>query len=312
MFLVCGEALFDLFGVGETASGGMRLDARMGGSPFNVAIGMARLGQRAALLTGISTDAFGVRLAEALGREGVSTHYLLRSGRRTTLSVVALDPSGSPSYAFYGVGSSDASITEADLPSLGADVTGLHLGSYSIAVPPVADAFAALAERERDRFIALDPNVRPSVEPDMAVWRRRIDALRRHADLIKVSEEDIAALHPGEDPERVATAWTAAGAMAVVLTRGGDEVVVWRGADVLRLMPPPVTVADTVGAGDAFQAALLSSLAADGDPGAVLRNASAERLHAILERAARAASLTCQRVGADLPRAAELDVELVN
>ena len=307
MFLVCGEALYDLFATGDVASGDVRFDGRIGGSPFNVAIGMSRLGASAALFTGVSTDTLGERLIKALERESVSTEYLIRTGRRTTLSVVALDVAGSPSYTFYGVGSADCSIALDDLPVLGSDIAGLHLGSYSIAVTPVADAFAALVEREKSRFISLDPNVRPTVEPNMSVWRTRIDALRRKASLIKVSAEDLATLFPGADPVHIAQEWANDGPELVVLTDGARAGIAIQGSVNIRFVPPQVQVVDTVGAGDAFQASLLASLAAFAPVRrGVLSAMAVDDLETILTRASHAASVTCERCGADLPRLEDL------
>ena len=117
MFLICGEALYDLF-VEEETPAGLRIDARIGGSPFNVAVGLARLGRPAALLTGVSTDALGDRLAAALDGEGVETRFLARMPNPTTLAVVALGPEGEPRYTFYGEGAADRSLTAANLPEL--------------------------------------------------------------------------------------------------------------------------------------------------------------------------------------------------
>ena len=303
-FLVCGEALFDLFQTGGDESGTLVFEARAGGSPFNVAIGIARLGGRAALLSGISTDPLGNRLAALLAGEGADTGYLVRSARRTTLSVVGFDSDGCPDYTFYGAGSADCSLEIDDLPAtLPPEVAGLHFGSYSIAVAPAADAFAVLAARHAERFISLDPNVRPTIEPDMALWRRRVDHLRRYANLVKVSEEDLAHLYPGAAPEAILAHWAEEGADLVVLTRGGQEIEARRGEDVIRVTPPPVEPVDTVGAGDSFQAALLSAI----DP-AHLKEAPRAELEAALERAACAAAITCTRPGADLPRREELRI----
>lgn len=307
MFVVCGEALYDLFVTGEGQGGQADIDARAGGSPFNVSLGMARQGADVALLTGVSRDRMGERLAGILAKEGVSAQYLLRSDRRTTLSLVDLDASGSPSYAFYGDGSADTGVTAAEMPSLGAGVTGLHFGSYSLAVPPVADAFAALAEREAGRFIALDPNVRPTIQPDMAVWRNRIDHFRRFATLVKVSDEDLSMLYPGMDPLDVARDWATGAAALVVVTRGGGEVLALHGGEVFSVTPPRVTVVDTVGAGDTFQATLLAALCAQPDPAAALRMMGRDAVEALLQRAAVAAAITCSRRGAELPTAAEID-----
>ncbi len=307
MFLVCGEALYDLFASGDSDGSDIGFDGRIGGSPMNVAIGMARLQVPTALLTGISTDLLGSRILAALLREGVDTRYITRSGRPTTLSLVGLDGAGQPSYAFYGNGSADCSLTEHDLPVLDRTVKGLHFGSYAIAVEPVATALAALAQRESSRFISLDPNVRITVEPRLNTWRRRINAMRKRATLIKVSDEDLALLYPDTDPLETARDWAQSGPSMVVLTRGGDDVIAYRGTDEIRVTPPRVEIVDTVGAGDAFQASLLASLAAKRDPGDFLRESDRDILQEILARAARAAAIVCSRRGANPPHLEDLE-----
>ena len=310
MFLVCGEALYDFFFGEEGANGALSVDARPGGSPYNVSIGMSRLGATSALLTGLSNDMLGARLASVLEGEGVSAEYLIRTQRQTTLSLVGVDEAGGPSYAFYGAGSADTSLTEADLPALGADVSGLHFGSFSIAVSPVADAFASLALAQRERFISLDPNVRPTIEPDMAVWRARLDALRPLTSLLKVSDEDLGMLYPDSDPVDVARAWAADGPDLVVLTQGGGEAIALRGSEEYRVIPPKTTVIDTVGAGDTFMASLLTDISAQSEPKAHLAGLSGSEVETLITRAATAAAITCERRGADLPTAADLNARL--
>ena len=301
MFLVCGEALFDVFVKDEGDAASFDLNAQVGGSPFNVAIGMSRLGVPCALFTGVSNDLFGTRLNAVLAAEGVDRRYVVQTGRRTTLSIVGLNEAGSPSYSFYGVGSADCSLTVQDLPIIDDSISGLHFGSYSIAVSPVADALATLALRQKDQFISLDPNVRPTVEPDMTVWRRRVDALREVASLIKVSDEDLSYLYPESDPIDVIRQWSST--KLVVMTRGSNDVIAVRGDQQIQVSPPPVTVVDTVGAGDAFQASLLAGLSEkDFDFSAL----SAKELEALINNAARAASITCTRRGADLPSSLEI------
>lgn len=310
MFVVCGEALYDMFVTGEGAHGQFGVDARAGGSPFNVALGMARQGAEVGLLTGLSTDAMGRRLAGVLADEGVAPDYLVRTDRRTTLSVVDLGPDGAPAYAFYGSDSADCGLRVDDLPALGDDVTGLHFGSYSIAVTPVADALAALASREAHRFLSLDPNVRPTIQPDFDVWKARIDPLRRLAGLVKVSDEDLDLLYPGAAPLDIARDWAAQGPGMVVVTRGGGDVLAVRGGDTLTVAARQVDVIDTVGAGDTFQATLLAALGEHADPAAALSGMTREGVEALLGRAAAAAAITCSRRGADLPRTADIDTFL--
>ena len=307
MYLVCGEALFDVFLDHEDGPGMLRFDARAGGSPMNVAIGIARLGGTSGLLTGISTDLLGTRLVELLSAEKVSTDYLLRPERRTTLSLVALDREGHAEYVFYGLGSADCSIERDDLPRIGSEVTGFHFGSYSLVVKPVADAFAAVAAGAGERFVSVDPNVRPTVEPDLDAWRTRVAEYACLADLIKISSEDLAYLYPRVSAEKVAEDWLDAGVQAVVVTDGANDVFACtRGGVAIRLTPPGFDVVDTVGAGDSFQAALLARLADLGDPKKVVTALDSEILKDLLDYALRAAAVTCGRRGANLPRSDEI------
>ncbi|WP_339950589.1 carbohydrate kinase [uncultured Albimonas sp.] len=305
MFLVCGEALWDLFAVeGE----GLSFDARVGGSPFNVAVGLARLGQGAALFTGLSTDRLGERLLEALKAEGVATHALVRTEKPSTISLVDLGADGSPRYAFYGEGAADRALTPADLPQLGPDTWGLHAGSYSLAVEPVGSTLLALFERERGRrLLTLDPNVRLTIQPDTAIWLSRLAKFLACADVVKVSDEDLGLLFPGRPVEEAAAEWLAAGPALVVVTRGARGAVAFSPAGRVEAPGRTVEVVDTVGAGDTFQAALIAVLA---ELGATTRAAvealDAKSISGLLDFAVQAAALTCARRGADLPRRAEL------
>jgi fructokinase len=307
MILVCGEALFDVFVQPGETEAEIRMDARAGGSPFNVAIGLARLGTRAGMLTGLSTDVLGERLFGQLAREGVETRFLLRKEKRTTLSLVALGAGGAPAYTFYGAGSADGSLTGSDLPALDDSVKALHFGSYSLTVSPTADAFAALAAREARRFISLDPNIRLTVEPSLELWRRRVAMMIPLASLIKVSLEDIETLFPGEEPLAVARGWLVQGAALVVVTKGPEGVTAFREGERLDGPAMPAEVVDTVGAGDSFQAALLHHVEQGGLLSRqALREAPREALLAAFAFAARAAAITCGRRGADLPSRADM------
>ena len=309
MFLVCGEALFDFFLESETGPASATYAARAGGSPFNVAVGLARLGVGSGLLCGLSTDLLGARLGQVLADEGVSTRYAVTTDRPTTLSLVGLDAAGVPAYQFYGRGSADIGLAAEDLRIPGDEVVGLHFGSYSIAAAPVADAMARLALMDERRFVSLDPNVRLNVEPDLDIWRERLEVLASRADALKVSAEDLDLLRPGAAHENVAADFISKGVSLVVITDGGDMAVGWSAGGVrAAATPPATTVVDTVGAGDTFQAVLIESLLrAPEGPRAAAREVNGDRLGAMLARCARAAAITCSRRGADLPRAAELE-----
>lgn len=310
MYLICGEALFDLFGE-NTAGDGVSFDGRIGGSPFNVAMGLARLGEDAAFFGGISNDALGEKLVGKFRTEGVSERYILRSDYLTTLSVVQKDDHGSPAYTFYGENAADRMVTQADLPQFDTPPAFLHVGSYTALVEPVAGALKALIERERDHsLISFDPNIRPTVVADMSLWRSNTEALIPLTDLVKVSDEDLDLIAPGETAADVARKWLAAGAGLVVVTRGGDGASAYAPGITVECPGINVRVEDTVGAGDTFQAALLAGL---GHLGVTNREALSgleeARLRRLLEFAVKAAAITCSRRGADLPRKSELEKE---
>lgn len=307
MFIVCGEALMDVFATADTPTGTL-LDARIGGSPLNVAIGLARLGQRAAFLGGLSTGFLGDRLWRALDEEGVDLSCAQRLDAPTTLGLVGLDAKGVASYDFYGDRGADRRLPMSALDRVPADAAAVHLGSFAMVVEPTASTQRALVERVQGRaLVAYDPNVRLNVEPDLARWRETIDWMLPRTQLLKISDEDLERLYPGESPDALAARWRAAGVELVVLTRGGEGASGWNAAGRVDVPGRTVAVVDTVGAGDTFQAALLAGLAETGRlhpgaPGAM----PATALRALLDFAATAAAVTCSRRGADLPRRAEL------
>ena len=188
MFVVCGEALMDVFGGADNAHG-LMLDARIGGSPLNVAIGLARLAQPVAFFGALSTGFLGQRLMRALRDEGVATEAVARLDAPTTLGLVGLDEAGVPSYSFYGHGCADRLLPLDALATVPAAARAFHFGSYAMVVEPVAATQRALVEREHARsLIAYDPNIRLNVEPDIA-------ALARHAAVD-------AAAHPPAEGQR--------------------------------------------------------------------------------------------------------------
>ncbi|MEQ8357118.1 MAG: carbohydrate kinase [Kiloniellaceae bacterium] len=307
MFLICGEALYDVFPSSETAEG-FNLDARIGGSPFNVAVGLSRFGRKSALFTGLSSDPLGRRLERALTAEGVETRYLVKKQNPTTLAVVGLTPAGVPHYTFYGHDAADRAVTVDDLPDLPAEVTGLHFGSYSLVVGETADAFLALAQRHgSDHIVSLDPNVRLNVEPDVTVWRRRVEAFSEIADLVKVSDEDLEMLFPGDGIESAVTRWHSRGVQLVVITRGAQGALASLRGEVFEVPGRKVETVDTVGAGDTFQAALLCGLEELGQATKTgLAGLGLNDCRRLVEFAIAAASVTCSRRGADLPRRGEV------
>ncbi len=307
MLLVCGEALFDLFMTGTPGQVDL-FKARHGGSPYNVAVGLARHGAAVGFFAGVSEDFLGEQIINALHAEAVATSYVVRKTAPTTLSLVMLGADGVPSYAFYGDGAADRILTLADLPKLAPEVTALHFGSYTLVCPPTADTYFALAQREAgQRLLSIDPNVRLNVEPDVALWRRRLVAWVKIADVVKVSAEDLELLYPGCDVDQTARLWLSEGPALVVVTKGGEGAVAFTRREEVAMVAPAVNMIDTVGAGDAFQAALLDQLLRRGCTGGLqLAALSALELQSILRFACMAGALTCTRQGADLPRRDEI------
>ena len=306
MYLVCGEALFDFFAQSpeSMATGQVDFRAIAGGSPFNVAVGLRRLGVDTALFAGLSTDYLGRRLKQVLVNEGVSTEYLHDLDAPTTLAMVALDASGSPAYSFRGEGCADRQLHGHHLPLLGPEVRGVHVGSFSLVVQPVGDTLLALVKRESgQRLISLDPNVRLNPEPDIERWRQRISELIPYADVIKVSDEDLELLYPGQDAQQIARSWLDHRCQLVFLTRGSQGASVFSREHGQRSVRASlVQVADTVGAGDTFQAAVIAWLTGHGlDSIEGVQGLSALQLDALLDFASRAAALTCSKTGPDLP-----------
>ena len=311
MFVVAGEALMDVF-TGATTPTGIALDARIGGSPLNVAFGLARMGQPVAFLGGLSSGQLGERLADALRAEGVSLEAVHRSDAPTTISLVGVDTHGVPEYAFYCEGAADLTLPLEALARMPAAARALHVGSYTMIVGKTAKTQAALIERVRGKLlVSYDPNLRLNVEPDVGAWRTTLDWMLPRIDILKLSDEDLHLLYPGMDPFAFAADCLGKGTGLVALTRGGQGATAWHANGVVEVAPVKVDVIDTVGAGDTFQAALLTRLAELGalSPKGV-RTLATAALQDAMGFAARAAAITCSRRGADLPRRAELTAAL--
>jgi fructokinase len=311
MFVVCGEALMDVFAVCETGTG-ITLDARIGGSPFNVALGLARLGQPVSFFGALGKGFLGERLMRAFIEEGVLTGSIVRTEAPTTISLVGLDARGVPSYSFYGEGSADRQLTVQDLSVLPPQISAIHFGSFATVVEPIASTSRALIEREHARgaqgaVISYDPNIRLNVEPDVQRWRDQLQWMLPRTQVFKISDEDADLLFPGQPVEALAAQWLATGVPFVIVTRGAQGALAWCKAGAVVVPPVKVEVIDTVGAGDTFQAALLTWLAEHEllRP-AALAAISTDHLAQAATFAVKAAAITCSRRGADLPRRAEL------
>ena len=293
--VVAGEALVDLVPGGDD-----RLDAHPGGGPFNTARTLGRLACPVAFLGRISTDRFGARLAGELAADGVALDACVRTDDPTTLALVELDARGNAAYRFYTEGTAAAGLTPVDaLAALPRATTYLHVGTLGLVLEPVADALEAVVrELHGHALVMVDPNCRPAATPDPAAYRERLGRVLARADVVKVSEEDLAWLGV---PARTLLDQ---GPAAVLLTRGGDGAVALTARGETAIPAPPVEVVDTIGAGDAFSGGWLAwwserGLARDAlaDPAAV---ADATGFACLV------AARTCERPGASPPRRSEL------
>lgn len=304
MIVVAGEALIDL-----VAEPDGRYRALPGGSPANVAVGLARLGRRTEMLARISRSPFGRLIRDHLDSNGVGLSHAVTAAQPATLAVVTRDPDTEPHYDFYLDGTADWAWSDSELPARLPDGTrALCTGSLALAIAPGADVLTGLLRREQGRVtIVLDPNVRPGVMDTGPTGRARIEADVALADVVKVSAADLEALAPGEPVTDVAARWLSLGPRLVVVTRGADgaHAVTADGA-AIDVPGRPVEVVDTIGAGDAFTSGLVDALDRHGllgDGGHRLGRAGHVALRKIVEHATLVAALTCTRPGADPPDA---------
>ena len=308
--LICmGEILIDFLPIEQ---GGRTVGFTMhpGGAPFNVAVGLSRLGQPTAFAGKVSTDMFGRYLRAYAEGEGIDTRFLLPADAPTTLAFVAVE-GGEPVFAFYGEGAADTLLAPDEVPAALFDETAiLHFGSISLLRGTTPSAVLSTARRLQGRaLLSFDPNVRPGLVRDEAAYRALLDQLFSLADIVKLSAVDIAWLAPGQSVEQFAAGLLERqqGPVLVAVTRGGQGVLVRAGAQRWELPTFPVTIVDTVGAGDAFSAGLLAGLAEHGATSRTdVEQMQPETLAEVVRFAAATAALTCTRAGADPPRRAEV------
>lgn len=295
--VVIGEALIDLVMPDSSP-----IEAVLGGAPFNTARALARLGGRVELCTTISRDRFGEALLSALGTDGVGVDVVERCDAPTTLAAAELSAGGSAEYRFYIDGTSAPRLERRVIDPAPA---WLFTGGLGLVLQPLADRVieivGALPATSR---VMVDVNARPRVIDDPEAHRARVEHIAGRCDVMKVSDEDLAHLFPGTTTESGIERLVAAGARLVVVTAGGQPVrAISRDADIE--VPVPVTeVVDTIGAGDTFDAGMLSwwtePAHADVDP---LDDAS---VRSAIGRGIAAAAVVVGRRGADPPRWDEL------
>jgi len=301
VIVVCGEALIDMVTTGDSTR-----RPTPGGGPFNTARALARLEAPAAFLGHFSTDEFGRMLADQLAADGASLALATFGPEPTTIAIANIGGDGLAEYEFMIQGTSAPNLTRDMIPAeLPVDVKAVHLGTLGLVLEPMASSLAALVRREHGRrLVMLDPNIRPILTTDPQ-YRPRLDSLISQSTIVKASDADLDWLFQGLDRMAAARALLARGPKMVVVTLGAKGAIGVTASAEVRVPAPAVRVVDTIGAGDAFGAALLAWLHDHGRLSRDLR-LDREELRAALEFACLVASITCTRPGADPPRRAEL------
>ncbi len=307
MILSCGEALIDML-PRTTTLGEPAFSPYAGGAVFNTAIALGRLGAPSAFFSGISNDMLGQILTETLEASKVDTQYCARSDRPTTVAFVKL-VDGQATYAFYDEGTAGRLLSQDELPTLPATITTLFFGGISLVNDPAASTYAALQAREAaTRVTMIDPNIRPGFiagkEPQ---YRARIEGMIARADIVKLSDEDLHWLLGPGDVSALARQVLEKGPKLVFITEGASGARAITATQNRFVAATRVTVADTVGAGDTFNAGALAALH---EAGALSKSAlstlSDATLDAALTLGTKAAAVTVSRPGANPPWRHEL------
>jgi fructokinase len=295
---VCGEVLIDLI----PGADGVRVP-HVGGGPANTAKALARLGHDVHFIDGISTDEYGVAARKELLDDEVKLDLALTSDKPTCLAIISLDANGGASYEFKidGTATFDFNLNWLPDPSR-YKPNVLHIGTLVTVIQPGADVLYDWAMQVAEFApIVFDPNIRPSVMGDHDLYEASVEKWAALSSVIKVSDDDMAWLYPGQKYEEVAKRWISDGAALVVVTRGSNGIIGFTADGAVEVEGAKVTVADTVGAGDTVGAIIVEAMVEKG-----ILALSGDVLKATLHRAAVAAGITCSRKGAQPPYKHEL------
>ncbi|HWD14601.1 carbohydrate kinase [Pseudochrobactrum sp. sp1633] len=305
MILSCGEALIDML-PRETLSGETGFVPYAGGSVFNTAIAIGRLGAKAGFFSGLSSDFLGQILRDTLEKSRVDTKFCAISDRSTTLAFVRLK-NGQASYNFYDENTAGRLLNEAQLPELDDNVSALMFGGISLISEPCGSTYETLMLREStNRVTMLDPNIRAAFITDKPKHLARMQRMIAVADIVKVSDEDIAWFGLGTDHAAIAQNWLApagqSGPKIIIITKGADGAEAYAACGKVSIGGEKVTVADTVGAGDTVNAGVLVNLEKQGLLNKQsLAAISQEQLSTAIAFGIKAAAITVSRAGANPP-----------
>ena len=295
---VVGEVLIDLIPEGADRK------PIVGGGPSNTAKALAKLGIDTQFIDGISTDGYGQMAIDELVSSGVKLDYVKYSDKPTCLAIVSLSESGSATYEFVIENTATFDFILEWLPNPQTERPSLlHIGTLATVIEPGASELFEWAQSvAKFAPVVFDPNIRPAVISDRKQYVAQVERWVSISSAIKASDEDIKWLYPSLDVEQVVNDWLTKGPSLIVVTHGEKGLIGYRKGEIVNVEAVQVKVADTVGAGDTVGAILVEAIVKDG-----LDTLTDSRLETMLKRAAKAASITVSRVGANPPMSEELE-----
>jgi len=294
---VCGEVVIDLI------PDGTERRAVVGGGPANTAKALSKLGIATQFIDGISTDKYGQMALKQLHKDGVLLDFVKFSDKPTCLAIVSLNAKGGASYEFVIDDTATFDFSHSWLPDAAVSKPALlHIGTLVTAIEPAASVlFEWSSKVAKVAPIVFDPNIRPAVMIDRTKYVKQVERWISISNAVKVSDDDIYWLYPGEDLDKVAKRWLGMGPELIVVTFGDKGLAGYRKDSKISVDAKKVVVADTVGAGDTVGAILVEAIIEDG-----LDKLVNERLTSMLDRAAKAAAITVSRTGALPPSSDEI------
>jgi fructokinase len=286
---VCGEVVIDLI------PDGTERKAVVGGGPANTAKALSKLGIKTQFIDGISTDKYGQMARSELQKDGVLLDFVKFSDKPTCLAIVSLNSKGGATYEFVIDDTATFDFSHSWLPNAAEKKPLLlHIGTLVTAIEPAASVLFEWAKKVAQVApIVFDPNIRPAVMSDRNEYVKQVERWVSISNSVKVSDDDIYWLYPGEDLDKVTKRWLEMGPELIVVTFGDKGLAGYRENSKISVDAKKVVVADTVGAGDTVGAILVEAIIEDG-----LDKLTGERLSLMLDRAARAAAITVSRSGA--------------
>ena len=286
---VCGEVLIDLI------PDGTERRAVVGGGPANTAKALSKLAITTQFIDGISTDKYGQMALNVVQKDGVLLDFVNFSDKPTCLAIVSLNSKGGATYEFVIDDTATFDFSHSWLPDAADKKPSLlHIGTLVTAIEPAASVLFEWAKKVAlVAPIVFDPNIRPAVMSDRNEYVKQVERWVSISNAVKVSDDDIYWLYPGQDLDQVTKRWLGMGPELIVVTFGDKGLAGYRENSKISVDAKKVVVADTVGAGDTVGAILVEAIIEDG-----LANLTNERLSLMLDRAARAAAITVSRSGA--------------